>query len=118
MRAEGGQVSKKHKSENDEELQEYYQELCDEFFEEHGRKQRSFDELLKWNDARIAEEEAQSLEARSPANLKKYFLANCREQAALARTRYRGPVDDRVRAAVRRVADAWTKLADEMASKE
>ena len=100
----------------DDELQELYEELCDEFFDEHNRAPRSSDELLKWSDSRAAEEEAQALEARKPANLKKYFLATCRGEVKLARTRYHGPVDKQVRAAARRVADAWVKLADELSA--
>jgi hypothetical protein len=46
------------------------------------------------------------------ANQINVFLTNC--AASVQNARYKGPVDNKTRAAARRVANAWTKLADKM----
>jgi hypothetical protein len=48
------------------------------------------------------------------ANLKNLFLMNCEKAIEVARQQYTGQVDDDTRAAARRAAQAWTKVADEM----
>jgi hypothetical protein len=45
-------------------------------------------------------------------NLRNVFLMNC--AASVSAAHYNGPVDSKIRAGARRVADAWKTLADAM----
>jgi hypothetical protein len=55
-------------------------------------------------------------DAIGATNQRNVFLMNCAASIAAAQTnkQYNGPVDDRIRAAARRAADAWKTLADAM----
>jgi hypothetical protein len=59
---------------------------------------------------------SQKRDETGPTNQRNVFLMNCAAAIAAAQTnkQYNGPVDDKIRAAARRVADNWKTLADAM----
>jgi hypothetical protein len=66
------------------------------------------------------EEEAEYLatdDKTAKSNRKNLFLMNCAASVQIVKEGYTGPIDEQVRIAASRAADAWAQLADDLRRK-